>query len=165
MAFGVVLGVNSTALAAESAPLACVCVCLRAADGNTDKYAGPLTPSCIPRNGIMPNSFVNMASVQTYSYRNGEHRQAAHQAIQFTSSAGHLFLGLLVLLAQLSAGPAVTQACRQRACAIARHSTQEHSTDEEGCTDHTVIQTFGAHSRITAVVACDSPARGAQAAH
>lgn len=31
-----------------------------------------MTPSCIPKNGQIPNSFVNLASVQTYSYRNGE---------------------------------------------------------------------------------------------
>lgn len=49
-------------------------VCLLSlADGNTPEYAGPVTPSCIPKNGIMPNSYVNVASVQTFSYRNGEH--------------------------------------------------------------------------------------------
>jgi hypothetical protein len=31
-----------------------------------------VTPSCIPKNGQLPNSFVNIASTQTYSYRNGE---------------------------------------------------------------------------------------------
>jgi hypothetical protein len=68
-------------LSGEPLPCACICVCLPACvshclsptpDGNTEKYAGPKTPSCIPRTTVMPNSFVNVAAVQTFSYRNGE---------------------------------------------------------------------------------------------
>jgi hypothetical protein len=40
--------------------------------GNTEKYAGPKTPSCIPRTTVMPRTYANVTATQTYSYRNGE---------------------------------------------------------------------------------------------
>jgi hypothetical protein len=106
--FGVILAVYSTVHVTDSAPLACV----SAADGNTEKYAGPVTPSCIPSTGIMPNSFTNMASVQTYSYRNGEHTQGTRR-YTLGRQLSHLSLGLLVLLPQPLADSAVAQACSQ----------------------------------------------------
>lgn len=71
------------------------------ADGNTEKYAGPLTSSCIPKNGIMPNSFVNMASVQTYSYRNGEDTwsQRMHAQPAVLLAANHHDEGMIPLTA------------------------------------------------------------------
>jgi hypothetical protein len=42
--------------------------------GNTEKYKGPKTASCIPQSGLIPNSTVKVAWTQTNKFAPGKNR-------------------------------------------------------------------------------------------